>query len=456
MNRNFFAGLISIIWISVFAVQGSSEIRDITINADKISYNLTESDSVFIDVFSTEGSQPVSIIFAGLQQQGQHTLVWDKKDVTGNSLPKGKYNIRFRIGKSAVRDNNFGEKGFIQLTNPVCVRTDYKGNVYVLDLLSKGHAVGTGGGTLIKFTPEGKPALDFYRWYGAKPDEPKVSTISVPRFAVWVEVINDETILYNEKNTITVREIPRGKVSYSFGGFQWKLDENYNFSPEKGSVFPVFGIAIGNNNRVYIRDWDSIKVYDMTKRGFDGYLYSSEKVLDKPPVEGIYIGPCIATDRKGKIYTTGVKGLSRFTDTGKEIKKEYMADVKFKECMGLTYGNDGMVYVVDRGIGLEDEVVSGKKKDVYPRVYQFFDNGKELKEVWYFEDKELTGLHDIALSPDCLAIYLIEDTADFGIRGKNIPGVEKQWPQRALTGKGRLFKYNIVYKQEIAKEIQIQ
>lgn len=429
-----------------------------------VTYALVRKGFVTVDVHTSDGEHRAAV-WAGEQAAGRQSVAWNGADDAGRPLPKGEYILRLRFGRASDRDRTFGgKKGFAQFTHPTCIRTDAQGNLYVVDVLKSGEAIGSGESELRKLSPEGDAVADFPRWRGAKPTEPRVPARKLPRFAIWALVTGDRTILYNDQNRIAVTEYS-SKLIRHVGGFEWTLDADGGMRPKPGSAWPTYGAAFGPGNTLYVRDERAVRAFDWTKPGGEGYRYSSDEDLDLPPVPGVKIGPCIAADMGGRIYVTGQGGLWRFTDTGKVIRRDYRAEFPFKEYMGVAVGRDGMIYVVDRGIAtameplrsIVDSRASGiKPPKPSPRICQFWDDGRRLNAVWQIEDRDLAGLHDVAVSPDGLALYAAEDGDDYGRRGGGSRYVAACWPDRALPGKGRVFKYNLRTAQEIRKTINLK
>lgn len=439
------------ILLLALASAAPAEVTRLAVAGGKVTFTLTAPDTVTVTVRDTDG-RPRATLFAGPLPAGAQSLPWNGLGYDGKPLPPDGYVIFARAGRTAARDMAFGVKGVVQLLSPVAVTSDPKGALYVVDINRKGRDVSSGESSLYKYNPDGSPCVDLFRWYGAKPTEPRVSTIKLPRFTVWFEVADDNTFLYNHGNLITATQYT-GRFIRNIGAYEWQIDAQGNFTPRTGSAWPLFGIGLGAGNIIYIRDKNAIRAYDRSKAGFDGYLYSSPEGLPDPPVPELGVGPCIASDRFGRIYSTSLKGLSRFTDTGKAIEWKYDAAPPFKECIGLAVGLDGMIYVADRGVNLDSKPDPAARNKVRPtpRVFQFWDSGEKLNLVASFDASPAEGLRDVAVSPEGDALYLLEDADNFAVGRAG-----ETWPQRNLEGKARLLKLKITSRQEARATVTVR
>lgn len=434
---------------TLLPVAGLAAVSNLSFDGKTVTYEIGEPDFVTVEVLSTNGEHRATA-FAGSQVAGPQAVAWKGADDQGHPLPVGDYVLRVRAGRTAVLDEKFGGQGFVQFLNPTSLSMDDKGALYVAELNSKGRDVLSGAGLLHKLKSDGTSCADFLRWWGAKPTEPKVDSMDLPRFTVWVEIGDDHTILYNDKNTVALKEYG-GKLIRHIGGVELQLDAQANCTRRTGSAWPLYGTGLGEGNKIYIRDTHAIRAYDRSKAGFDGYLYSSAEDLPAPPVVGIGLGPCVVADKIGRIYTTSVRGLSRLTDTGREIRFDYDALAGCRECIGLAIGHDSLIYVADRGISAEG---AGPVPKVHAQpktsVWLFWDNGAKLVPVWQMDAPSMAGLRDVAVSPDGKSLYLLEDGDNFANVAKDIV-----WGDRFLEGKARLLKYDITFKQEVQKTIRV-
>lgn len=408
-----------------------AEVRNLNYDNRKISYLLTEPDTVVVEIKSNSILEPV-VIYAGRQEPGEYILFWNGKDNYGNTVPSGQYTLTVYTGRTIEKDEKFGEGGFLQLTNPASITVDSKGNLYVLDFEKAGLAwYGKAGNPkLFKFNPDGTPSSDF------KP-------LTLPAGSRWIEIKDD--LLFYSSGQIYISDLS-GKVIRRFGGVEKITDEKGNRVNRPGSEFTNCGIGFGEGNKVYIRGWSSISVFDSSKSDFDGYLYSVRlHPTAMPPVDGIWVGPSICVDRKaGIIYLTSRGGLFRYIEKDDSIEFHSKVPVDFFECIGLTFSSGRMLYVVERGINN-----SGQGS---PGVYQLWDCGDGLVPVMFFENREFQGLHDVAISPDGKSLYVLEDGDNFGY----LYDGTRRWPARDLQGKARLFKFNLKYKSQIQKKITIK
>lgn len=444
----------SLLTVTILAVLVSSafgEISRLAFADGKVTFTSSVPDTVVVGVYDRDNRSRATV-FGGAVAAGQQSAAWNGCGYDGKPLPAGDYALVARVGRTSAREMRFGAKGVVQLLSPTSICTDAKGALYVVDIIHKGRDVASGESALHKFNPDGSPCVELFKWWGARPTDPRVDSIKLPRFTVWLEVTDDNCFLYNHGNVIAMTQYS-GKAIRTIGAYEWKIDDRGEFSPRPGSAWPVFGIGIGAGNALYIRDRNAIRVYDRTKTGFDGYLYSSAEGLPNPPVEGVNVGPCIASDRFGRIYSTSVKGLSRYTDTGKSIEWNYDATTPFRECMSVALGADGMIYVADRGVNMEskpDPALRGKIRPV-PRVHQFWDSGEKLNLVCSIDVSPAEGLRDAAVSPEGDAVYVVEDADNFAVGRAGEP-----WPQRSLEGKARLLKFKLASRQEARATLTIR
>ena len=437
--------------LMAFSAAAWANVTNLAYDGKTVSFAVTGTDRITVEAVTADGEHR-AMVYAGQPASGYHTVAWNRTDDAGEPLAAGKYALVASSGWKVTRDSQFADAGRLQLANPLCVRSDAKGDLYVVEHGMAGPAYGGGAwnARLRKFHPNGSPAADFFRWYGARPDEPKVDFIQLPVYASWVELLGGDTLLVNQQNHILTIANPTGKHGATFAGYQWLIDGEGNRTARAGSAWSIYGLAAGRGNAVYIRDRHAIRAYDRTRPGFDGYLYSSAEDLDYPPARLVQVGPCIATDRYRRIFVTSQSGLTRYTDDGTKIERKYSAAGPFKECMGLAVAPSGLVYVVDRGVIVDATTIRSKPPlQMAGRLYAFWDNGGELVCVWQMEDKDLIGAHDIACSPDSKALYVLEDADNYGRRFMT-------YPPPGLQGKGRMFKYNVTAAHETRKAFTVE
>lgn len=436
-GKNVFAILCLILAAISTAV---AELQNLTYREREIRYILTAPDDVTVQILKPDRTF-VTTLFAGKQIEGNYTLYWNGKDIRGHLLPPGKYILRVNAGRTVKKDVAFGGKGFIQFINPGCVVTGPLGNVYVLDPVQR--ATGVPGPSempkLYKFSSDGSPCLEFTDPSGGS-HAPKVNFFPLTPPTRWVRFADDGRLFYNGPNNTIVIADPSGKPIRSFGGVQTVNDASGKPIVTPASFWSGFGMAFGPGDKVYIRHYNALKVYDASRPGFEGFTGTIN--IEYPPMEGLYVGPAISADRHGRIYVSSRRGLKRYTESDGKICEEYAPSLSLKYCIGTAVGPDGMLYATDR---------KEATRSPGARVYQFFDDNEGFSLVWCLQDATIEGLRNIAVSSDGRTLYVLEDGENFAY---GYDGVQR-WPSRNIQGKARLFKYDLSYRQTEEKSISI-
>ncbi|HRV04526.1 MAG TPA: FlgD immunoglobulin-like domain containing protein [Candidatus Ratteibacteria bacterium] len=418
-----------------------AEVKDFSYGNGQINYILTQASDVIIQLFTSK-EKLVGTIFAGNQKEGKYTYFWKGKDTDGNPVQKGNYILRIKTGRKLIKDTKFAGEGFLKFGNPSDVEIDKNGDIYVFDRgiqeKDKPNKI-----RVYKFHSDGKDAPDF------KPielEDENQNYFNARGGGPWMAV-SDDKIFYGGRHCVNVHDT-KGKYLYLIGGWRPQpIDPDDKTREGKRGIYGGgAGGALGKENRIYVRNVEGaeIKVFDRTKPGGDGWLFTSNKDMVYAPVSGFYVGPSMASDSKSKIYMTG-QDLRRYDDTGNEIVFRYKYNESLREPIGLALDNENMVYVAERGIIPKDET-----NPLPSRVSVVWDSGESLSLVKYFEFSDIKGLRDVAISPDGKSLYLLEDMDNFGYLGDKL-----QWPSRNIQGEGRLFKYDFSYSQILEKKINL-
>lgn len=444
MLRN--ACWLAVMMLSVLpSTRGWAAVRDLACDGQMITYTLTEPDTVVLELATAAGDRRVTL-FAGVQLEGRYQVRWNGKDTEGQPVAPGNYVLTASVGRVAKKDAQFGRTGMVQFTNPTSLDRDAQGMLYVVDFEKPGNPWGPAGTSrLLKFHPDGTPCPSFPTGPNAAQ---QTHVLPLPSKATCLRVAGDGSLLCNGGSLLSVLS-PAGKVIRTLGGNEQIKDANGTMTPRPGSILMFGGLAVGAEAKVYLRDWIFVYAYDWSKPGFSGYLSTSGRIALSPSPGGCYIGPSV-TGRMGRLYTSSQQGLLCLQDANGQIQQESKALVKFRTCLGLAVDSAGMLYVADRGIGGATEW-GEKLKPTPQRVYQLWEGGDGLYPVWQFEDQEIQGLRDVAVSPDGKLLYVLEDGDNFayGYSGK------KGWPELDLQGKARLFKYDLSWKQQERKPIKV-
>ncbi|MEI6165664.1 MAG: FlgD immunoglobulin-like domain containing protein [bacterium] len=396
-----YIGKIVVLAAVILAVNNvSAEIKNFSFTDGKVSYTLTESNNVTIQLF-TPGGELISTLFAGEQKKpGEYSFQWDSKDREGHLIKKGRYLLKAGVGRKAVKDANFAKTGFIQMQNPGGLVIDKNGDLYILDI-----GVSESGGYglyekwlkpagLYKFTADGAPINDFY------PSESNFH--GLPRgWHRWIAM--DDTNLYcSLGGTVNVME-KTGRIIRTVDGG----------APSQG------GGALGADSKLYTRVEGGHEIYVCNRSLEKGFLFKTPSFL--PGAFGI---PTMIADGRNGIYLTAGPTM-KLEDKGTNIVLRYQYPTP-DTVQGLAL-SQGMIYVVDRSPA--------------SNVYQLWDTGESLLKVAVMGDDSIKGLHAIAVSPDGKSLYLLEDGMDQG------KGCGK--------GAGRLFKYDLGYAQEAQANVTL-
>lgn len=396
--------------------------------ADKtVSFEMSKPSSLTIQVLS-DTNEFITWLYSGQFRQGRHQITWIGTDESGKAVKAGNYKLRFMVGKTWQRDKSFGNKGIIQFINPVDVKVGNRGGIYILDLMKKGETP-----RMYMFKANGKPfATEYF----------KIS------FACGSFTIDNENNFY----ICTTK----GTSVYSKDGTLLR----------KMKAKPRLGCAVGADNVFYSREITGkrISIYDKESKLLHRFPEKKEdkkaQLFNLAPIKGLYVGPAMAGDKQGRIYLTdcfscgAYKGaVVRYNFVNGKIEKQYTCQTPFKDAIGLCIGIDGMIYVTERGT--VDRILPGAwEADKISKIYQLWDTGSSISVFDIFTAKDVQGLRSVAISHNNKDIYLLEDSANFGISIKN----PEQSPRehRDLQGKGRLFKYSFIWQEIINKNIEVK
>ncbi len=194
------------------------------------------------------------------------------------------------------------------------------------------------------------------------------------------------------------------------------LDEKYTLGGWDGNpagpvcTVNVHNIATVSPKKVYIpsQGYQNVKVYDPTKPGFEGILYSSTPFLSTGAPNGI------AADTYGNVYLSGENQLiHKYSDNGKAVTFAYSTDPELKLCWptGITTSGS-LVLFACRGPGPGPFWDSGGGGE----FVVLWDNGTSMSRVIRFgapgfslENKEFLNPSAISLTADHSALIVVED-----------------------------------------------
>lgn len=433
--------IIGCMMVLAFCVCGDihSQVANLAYEKGVLTYRLEKEGPVEILLEDTNGKF-VTYLTAGVYSSGNYKVFWNGKTMSGEKLTPGKYTLVVNSGKKIVKDAKFADgKGFLQFANPVRVTVDKAGRFYVMDVgifdYTAKKTMGTTG--IHKFKPSGMPSADFESKDGSKTN---ILNVKPPRNGIrdlWMDIdVNGDIYSRTKWNGITVFNSKGKQIRSIRGG--------------KGEPAVPGGHdgALGEDGRLYLRDFKNIKVLDKEKSGSDSIILKTDPKklrIDMPPVIWLYMGPALEVGAKGALYVTNCRfKVMRMQNLGDEIVKKYEAPQSFKETAGMSADRKGMLYVAERGVcnGCDNWRWKALKKDgkTPSAIYQFFDDGIGLNPVSTFILKDVVGLRDVALSSDRKSIYVLEDGDDFTTYGKK----KNHFSHRGRLGKGRLFKYDFV------------
>ncbi|MBI4024471.1 MAG: hypothetical protein HY360_05785 [Verrucomicrobia bacterium] len=286
-----------------------------------------------------------------------------------HDLGPGSYRIRYRGGITLAADMELTLPGKEKWSNPTGIALRGKG-VYVLDggIPSAPPARKEDESTaeempvtpatyLYKFSLDGKPDAAFGdRGRAALFDKPTGMTNLA---------VDDKGLIYlpSGGHEVLVWSETGERMPQAIGGIEDAKSARHTTWTS--------GAALGPDRLIYILSGCMIRVYDRTKNGFDGFLYTGRFTHPNN------FGQSIATDRSGSIYLIAhpVNVFQKIHDTGKEIKEGYVAGAEDKMYapMGLSAGGS-LVWIADHGPGPGPFWDSGGGNE----IILFWDNGERL------------------------------------------------------------------------------
>jgi len=166
------------------------------------------------------------------------------------------------------------------------------------------------------------------------------------------------------------KRVPRVIGGYHSGG-----DPGF-WTPKGRNTQHVNSVALGPDQRIYLHilDYGAIRVYDRTKNGLDGCLYSAAH----NHALGGSLPRCLAANRMGALYLcTSTKQILKLVDTGKELRTAYCSEPEPRMILptGLSVSGD-LIWVAANGPG-DPFWDSGNGEE----VLLFWDNGEEIQLV---------------------------------------------------------------------------
>ncbi len=323
-----------------------------------------------------------------------------------HGLKDGAYRVRYREGVTLAVDTVVKLSHNEKWINPTDVAISKKG-VYVFDRGIPGtpaakkedgtmtdEVPGKGSTYLHRFLRDGKPDTTFA-------DRGRATLLDDP-WTIVSMAVDDEGWIYFPSGGHDVR------VFGSYGETTTQTIGGWDGDPlgPKGTGW-VFSLALGPARKIYIyTGYGIMRVYDRSKNGFEGNLYSS-------PIATQGVGRPMTSDREGSIYrTTATHLLQKIEDTGKALKETYTS--KESDKMYVPMGpsaSAGLIWVVDHG-PCGPFWDSGGDND----LLLFWDNGSELVFIERFgapgkaADKlEFLNPCAVAQTPDLMVLWIAKD-----------------------------------------------
>lgn len=380
-------------------------------------------------------------------------LRWKMKDAAGNPVPPGSYTIRMRVGTRLMLDTAFGKGGMLTAgTDPVSLRVDRKGDVYVLDKDSS---------TVYKYHADGSPANDFNgknmvmamylktpaQFWGslALDDDGRMYLPATYATAHWIDVLD-----------------PTGKELYYIGGF-FGTDRNWETDQKGGTAYPGWA-GIGAGPRLYATSWSyqMICAWDATKEKKLGAVWGTSNADDQwrqgfPGVPG----SAGDTDGKRAIYlnaATFVKHstLTKLVDNDAMVQCVY-ASTSYPDL--FTKKDIPLEYIYGITCDREDGIYCALRKA--SRMVKFHDTGLAFEPILQFGEVgndpgklQFATLHAVAPSFDGKALYILEDGET--VLTEEMDKAEKDRTPNAPTGPARLIKYKVSYEGEGEAKVTVQ
>jgi len=351
------------LFCAVFVVHAQETIisKDLLVNPTAFSPNDDGTDDVVTLQYTIDIPIDVSIsvwdsankyvrtLRSAKQEPGSYLAVWNGKNDEGKLLVPGIYTIKVDAGLTPVLDTTWGEGGMIKgYIDPKSLEIDSLGNIYVLDY---------GDGWLYKYSADGKK-------------QEKIKELGRGHNCACVKVDDDSHIYIPATNSIVGVGVEK-KIGYD----ERKPNGNGKLEPTERALHEPNAFAFGASNKIYIRNGSGhgLKVYDKTKEGVEGFLYS---VPDKGYLFNSPGGSSLATDKRGNIWGIGACQITKLFDTGEGLILKYRTENKaepdagnLKGPMGLCYDRKACIYIADTGNN---------------RIQKLYDDGHSLRFVWTF------------------------------------------------------------------------
>lgn len=175
----------------------------------------------------------------------------------------------------------------------------------------------------------------------------------------------------------------------------------------------VSSIALGRGNVIYVPNagYGNIKVYDRTKKGFDGILYAAKMNQDAG------LARCISADPYGSGFAlvNRTSQLEKYADNGKELKLVYTSDAtdKLANAVG-PIATGGLVFLACRGPGFGPYWDSGGGGE----IVVYWDDGTAFKLAHRIgfpgtgaTRAEFLNPTAVALTPDQAEMWVVEDSS---------------------------------------------
>lgn len=326
-----------------------------------------------------------------------------------NRLPAGRYRFRYREGLSLVPDTSLALPRKEKWINPTDLVLTEKA-IYVYDqgrvpisheaespmyCFSSG-VEGPFENTpyIYKFGVDGAPDVKFGDQGRLGPLKPgDVRSFGVDE-AGWIHVGSGEheVEVYNPSGEVTPTRI---------GGYT-------DTGPDAKKVtMGVNSVVCGPGKRLYLPGmFGDLMVYDRTKPGFDGFLYSARIVGDR-----LGMHRCLASDGEGGVYAVNWHGtLQKFHDTGKALVAAYEADssIRLSVATGLS-ASAGIVWLANHGGPPLWDSDGGE-------VVMCWDDGQTIALIQRFGSPgsaldKLQFMNPAAVvpTPDHLGLWVVED-----------------------------------------------
>lgn len=462
-----------------------------TRNAGRIArlvLDSSEKGSWFVLIKDSKG-QFVRCIATGPQAAGRMSVDWDGKDATGAVVQEGTYTaflttgLKWELDKSFGKDGRIGRSSIVQtVDDPEKMEMPSPGEIFQVrvndkeyykadDLAIAGpnYAVVKGvlqvnplagakkgdkltvdyyypayfsdpwdvalddsnalyvllrPGRLVKITPDGKGVDKGFADGGMLPPFGPSQQVVVSSQDKRIYIAGSQS----SGHGTGVFSLDTGAFLYEVGGWAGMADQR--------STGFAAGICLGKENRIYINCSATLMMYDRTKEGLTGFLYSAQGTTRQqiqPPLWGVYWGPSLeaAMDPDMFYAASWTSVIHKFRENNGALGEAYYIEsAVVGDPMGLS---------LDRKTGL----LFAALRTASGEVAVFSDDGFSIKETMRLKDPDLGPTHAVRYRDGSL--YVVED-------GSSLPeGALADRMRKANLnpqGRNRLSRYLVSFEKE--------